>query len=165
MGNFISFHSNDSNRLYTILKFFFKKILLKNSLDTIYNPEDFLKCSKSIIDSVKDNTFESIKFQLHDDIFLFKDSDKISNLFLEKEFNVKDLNEIIRNLRIYDYENIFKFFNTESEIILSFSLISLEDPDDMMEGNHVKLINLRNKWVKEKRLPFTASLGIFGIII
>jgi hypothetical protein len=70
------------------------------------------------------------------------------------------------DLRIYNYETQFKFFNTESQLILSFSLFILEDSsDDEMDENHILLMNLRNKWVKEGRLCLATGVGTCGIQI
>lgn len=173
MGNLTSkklFEYNAGDRLYTILNFFFKRVTLKNSLNSSSEEkyskfEDMLEASEVIINSIKNNTFESVILELQNDIILTNNA-SCNTIFINKICSFQTLNEIIKNLRIYNYETQFKFFNTESQLILSFSLFILEDSsDDEMDENHMLLMNLRNKWVKEGRLCLATGVGICGIQI
>jgi len=161
MGNLISLHNNDLHRLHNILNFFCKHVILKTS--TTYESNINLETTKLIIESIENDTFEFLKIILHDDIILTENSNTI---FLDKNSSFYIFNEIIKSLNIYDYEKEFKFFNTETQIMLSFSLLKLEsNSDEEMDEMHLCLMKLRNNWIKKGRLPVNASLGTFGIII
>lgn len=161
MGNLISLHNNDLHRLHTILNFFCRSLILKTS--TTYESNVNLETVKLIIESIENDTFESLKIILYDDIILNENSNII---VLEKDSSFYIFNEIIKSLRIYEYEKEFKFFNTENQIVLSFSLVKLEDnSDEEIDEMHLCLTKLRNNWIKKGRLPINAGLGTFGIII
>ena len=78
--------------------------------------------------------------------------------------NFDNFDYILNKLRVTNYEKEFKFFHDKNRIMLSFSLISLLE-DDEMDRLQLVLMGLRDMWVREGRLNAITGVGAFGIII
>jgi hypothetical protein len=73
MGNLVSLHKNDFDRIYDFLRFFGKKIILRTSKGYIFYKNDDKTCSlkdftESIIDNIYKGSFEHLVIEIFEDI-------------------------------------------------------------------------------------------------
>jgi SAM-dependent methyltransferase len=73
MGNLVSLHKNDFDRIYAFLRFFGKKIILRTSEGYIFYKNDDKTCSlkdftESIIDNIYKGSFEHLVIEIFEDI-------------------------------------------------------------------------------------------------
>jgi hypothetical protein len=158
MGNISSIYGYTKEKLYEYLLFFGKNIVVKTDFNTfIFEKTHFEEGVNILYESIKNKSFTYLEIQTYKDI-------GGETIFFDKTMNFDNFDSILHKFRINDYEKEFKFFHDKNRIMLSFSLISLLE-DDEMDRLQLVLMGLRDMWVREGRLNAITGVGAFGIII
>jgi hypothetical protein len=168
MGNLVSLHGNDVTRLTTILKFFAKKItVISNFGDHVFDKSNMEECATYIIDNGPYEEFRGIIVETYPDLRRNSNEAKITIANTENDYEeaTNSLNLNLEKLKVYGYEKEFKFFVSKKSIMLGFSLVTLDRKVEEADQNQLILMELRDKWVREGRLPYTSGVGAFGIIL
>ena len=174
MGNLVSLHKNDFDRIYAFLRFFGKKIILRTSEGYIFYKNDDKTCSlkdftESIIDNIYKGSFEHLVIEIFEDIESkdFNDfNDSKEYIFIDKDSYELEFKNSINNLELKDFETYFNFSLCDDQIIITSTYLSSLDFDNVeMEIKQKVLINFRNKWIREGRIDPLIGVGTFGIIL
>jgi c-di-AMP phosphodiesterase-like protein len=81
MGNLVSLHKNDFDRIYAFLRFFGKKIILRTSKGYIFYKNDDKTCSlKDFTESIIDNIYKGDKENINDVVSKFYETNSQNSL-------------------------------------------------------------------------------------
>ena len=159
MGNISSIYGYTKEKLYDYLLFFGKNIVVKVDFNTfVFEKEKFEECANVLYESILNKSFIYLEIQTYKDI-------GGETIFIDKNMNFDKFDSILYKFRVNNYEKEFKFFHDKNRIMLSFSLLSLLEEDEIMDSLQYVLMKLRDMWVREGRLNAITGVGAFGIII